>query len=464
MSRLSQRAVGWWISLGPRFLPFADAASPTLPLSRLLRLSLFQVAVGMVLVLLVGTLNRVMIVELGVSATLVAVMVALPLLLAPARAVIGFRSDVHRSELGWRRVPFLYRGAMLIFGGLAIMPFAVLVLAGEGESARVPALVGPFSAAIAFLLTGAGVHTVQTAGLALATDLAEPEARPKVVGLLYVMLLLGMVAAALVFGALLADFSPGRLVQVIQGTAVASLLLVFVAVWKQEARSARYRPTGAPAADRFADAWARYAAGTDAVRALVVVAVGTLGFGMAEVLLEPYGGQILDLSVSATTLLTAALAGGTFLGFWAASLILKGGADPFRMAMSGALVGVPAFAAVLVAGLWQAPALFVAGTFLAGIGAGLFGHGTLTATIEAAPRHEAGLALGAWGAAQSTAAGVGLAAGGILRDAAIAAGAGPAAGYHLVYGLEILLLLVTLLVASPRLRGSDPQALHGRNV
>ena len=58
-----------WHRLGPRFLPFADAASPDMPLARLLRLSLFQVSVGMALVLLVGTLNRVMIVELGVPAS-----------------------------------------------------------------------------------------------------------------------------------------------------------------------------------------------------------------------------------------------------------------------------------------------------------------------------------------------------------------------------------------------------------
>jgi BCD family chlorophyll transporter-like MFS transporter len=74
-------------ALGPRFLPFADAASPDLPLSRLLRLSLFQVSVGMALVLLVGTLNRVMIVELNVPASLVAIMVAMPVLFAPFRAL-----------------------------------------------------------------------------------------------------------------------------------------------------------------------------------------------------------------------------------------------------------------------------------------------------------------------------------------------------------------------------------------
>ena len=181
-----------WIALGPRFLPFADAASPGLPLSRLLRLSLFQVSVGMALVLLVGTLNRVMIVELNVPASLVALMVALPVLYAPFRALVGFRSDSHRSALGWRRVPYIWMGTMLQFGGLAVMPFALLVLSGGGNAAAWPREIGWLGAAIAFLLVGAGMHTVQTAGLALATDQAPAEDRPKVVGLMYVMLLVGL--------------------------------------------------------------------------------------------------------------------------------------------------------------------------------------------------------------------------------------------------------------------------------
>jgi hypothetical protein len=103
-------------------------------LSRLLRLSLFQVAVGMALALLVGALNRVMIVELAACPPgLVAVMVALPVLLGALRALVGFRSDHHRSALGWRRVPFMWMGALLQFGGLALMPFTLLVLAGKGD-------------------------------------------------------------------------------------------------------------------------------------------------------------------------------------------------------------------------------------------------------------------------------------------------------------------------------------------
>ena len=174
MKRLNATLARGWTRLGPRFLPFADAATPELPLGRLLRLSLFQVSVGMAIVLLTGTLNRVMIVELGVAAWLVALMVSLPLVFAPFRALVGFRSDTHQSLLGWRRVPYIWMGTLLQFGGLAIMPFALIVLSGDTHG---PIVIGQIGAALAFLLVGAGLHTTQTAGLALATDLAPRASR-----------------------------------------------------------------------------------------------------------------------------------------------------------------------------------------------------------------------------------------------------------------------------------------------
>lgn len=131
MSQLGDKLATTWVNISPRFLPFADAVTAELPLGRLLRLSLFQVSVAMALVLLNGTLNRVMIVELGVPTAVVAIAVSLPLLFAPLRALIGFKSDTHKSALGWKRAPFIWFGSLLQFGGLAIMPFALLVLSGD---------------------------------------------------------------------------------------------------------------------------------------------------------------------------------------------------------------------------------------------------------------------------------------------------------------------------------------------
>ena len=455
-SRSPSRLVQSIAALGPRFLPFADAASPDLPLSRLLRLSLFQVSVGMALVLLVGTLNRVMIVELKVPAALVAVMVALPILFAPLRALIGFRSDHHRSELGWRRVPYIWMGTLLQFGGLAIMPFALLVLARLGASSDAPAWVGHGAAAIAFLLVGAGLHTVQTAGLALATDLAPREDHPKVVGFMYSMLLIGTIGSAFIFGQMLSEYSPGRLVQVIQGCAVATLVLNVTAMWKQEARSRDRKPRPRRADDPdFRSAWSALRDRDRAVRRLAALGLGTMAFTMEDVLLEPYGGEILGMSVASTTFLTAMLALGGLIGFAWASRVLGRGADPWRMATAGALVGLPAFAAVILAAPLMAPWLFMAGTFLIGLGGGLFGHGTLTSTIQMAPPEQSGLALGAWGAVQATAGGLAMGLGGILRDV-IASFSNSLAGYETVYAIELLLLLATLALMAPLMRSAAP--------
>jgi BCD family chlorophyll transporter-like MFS transporter len=460
MSWLSAKTRSFMVGMGPRivrFLPFADAATADLPLGRLLRLSLFQLTGGMAFVLLNGTLNRVMIVEMSVPASLVAVMVALPLLFAPLRALVGFRSDTHRSAIGWRRVPYIWMGSLVQFGGLAIMPFALLVLSGDGEG---PIWVGQLGAALAFLLVGAGMLTAQTAGLALATDLASESSRPRVVALMYVTLLVGSVASGFVFGELLADFSAKRLVQVVQGAAVVTLVLNMVALWKQEVRnpgltSKRVRqPT-------FAEEWRALAKAGRTLRLLVAVGLGTAAFAMQDILLEPYGGQVLKMSVGATTELTATLAFGALLAFALAANLLERGFDPHRLAAHGALLGIVAFALVVFSAPLDAVDMFRVGVFAIGAGGGMFSVGTLTAVMSIKSEGRTGLALGAWGAVQATASGTAVALGGLIGDGVGAlAKAGvlgvglsdPAVGYSVVYHIEIALLFATLVAIGPLVR------------
>ena len=446
-----------WLDVAPRFLPFADAATTELPLGRLLRLSLFQVAVGMATVMLVGTLNRVMIVELSVAAWLVSAMVALPCLFAPFRALVGFKSDVHRSVLGWKRVPYIWVGSWLMFGGLAIMPFALMLLSPESPS---PFWLGQASAALAFLLVGAGMQTTQTAGLALATDLAPAESRPRVVALMYVMLLGGMVCSSLVFGALLADFSPTRLIQVVQGSAVVAMLLNLVALWKQEPRR-RGQRDAKQARPAFRATWQQFARTGRSARFLVAVGLGTAAFNMQDIILEPYGGEILKLSVGATTLITAMTATGALVAFGFAARWLQRGSDPHRVAALGLLAGLVAFACVIFAEPLESANLFRAGATLIGFGGGLFAVGTLTAAMGLENNGLNGLALGAWGAVQATCAGTAVLLGGALRDAVSGLASqgwlgtalmSPATGYSFVYHIELYLLFATLVAIGPLVR------------
>lgn len=456
---MTSRTLGQWARRLPlHYLPFADAASADLPMGRLLRLSLFKFTMGMTTALMVGTLNRVMIVELGVSAWLVSLMLALPLLVAPFRAITGYQSDTHRSAFGWRRVPFMWGGTLIQFFGIAIMPFALLVLSGQGQ-VPVPDWFGQLAAATAFLMVGAGLQTSQTAGLALATDQASEETRSKVVSLMYVMLLLGAVGGSAAFSILLSEFSPQRLVQVVQGTAMAVLLLNCVALWKQEARDphralAMRHETAVP----FRTVWRQFIADSRTRRFLWATGLGTMAFNMQDVILEPYGGEILHLTVGATSALTGLLAGGAMLGFLLAGRVLARGADSIRLAAYGALVGLPAFSAVIFAAPLGAGWLFRLGALGIGFGGGLFAVGTLYAAMRMDSGGFIGFALGAWGAVQSIAAGLAMFIGGALRDFVSSLAAqgtlglalsDPATGYSVVYHLEMYLLFVTLVVIGP---------------
>jgi len=437
-------------------LLFADAASADLPLGRLLRLALFQVSVGMAVVLLNGTLNRVMIVELGVPTFLVALLIAIPLVAAPFRALIGHRSDRHRSVFGWRRVPYIWFGTLMQFAGLAIMPFA-LILFSKPETFTLAVV----AAAAAFLLTGIGLHVTQTAGLALATDLAPEDKRPRAVALLYVMLLAGMMFAAFVIGGMLIDFSNTRLVQVIQSCAVLTLGLNLIALWKQEARgsSNKGEPDNGPT---FGTLWNDFVRDGRNARLLIGIGIGSAGFAMQDALLEPYGGEVLGLSVGATTGLTGAWALGALLGFMLSGRSLARGNDPLRLAGLGLVTGLAAFLLVVFAAPFASPLMLFVGAMCIGLGLGLFSVGTLIEAMNLARSATAGLALGAWGAVQATCAGAGIALGGGIRDLIAAAtiasepgaaqlitGASRATGYTSVYILEILLLLAGLAAIGP---------------
>jgi BCD family chlorophyll transporter-like MFS transporter len=425
-----------WRRISPRFMPFSDVATKDLPLSKWLRLALFQVSVGMATVMLIGTLNRVMIVEMGVPASLVALMVALPLLFSPFRALVGFKSDHHRSFLGWKRVPYIWLGSWLQFGGLAIMPFSLILLSGDSNW---PHWFSYIAAALAFLLVGAGMQITQTAGLALASDLATPASRPRVVALMYVMFLIGMVFSSVLFGLLLSHFSPLRLIQVVQGAAALT---------------------------RFKESWNQFAKQDKVIRFLIALGMGTAAFSMQDIILEPYGAEVLHLSVSATTLLTGLTSIGALLAFMLAAKVLNRQIDSHRLAAIGALCGIFAFTCVIFSEPLLAPNLFRVGAFLIGFGGGLFAVSTLATAMSFDSLGMNGLVIGAWGAVSASAAGLAIGLGGVIRDVvsslAVSGSLGsvlvsPGTGYSFVYHIELFLLFATLVAIGPLVMMKHPK-------
>jgi BCD family chlorophyll transporter-like MFS transporter len=269
-----------------------------------------------------------------------------------------------------------------------------------------------------------------------------------------------MAAASFVFSFALKDFSELRLIQVIQGAAVTTMVLNLIALWKQEARDPS-RTRHDEARPSFIETWKTFAANRNAKRFLVTVALGTAAFNMQDIVLEPYGGEILHLGVGETSALTALLALGALAAFGLAARLLQRGTDACRIAALGVIAGLPAFAAVALAAPMDSPMLFRIGTLTIGFGGGLFAIGTLTAAMALEKAGRTGLALGAWGAAQATSAGIAIAGGGALRDFITSlaehgvlgpAVSGPSAGYSAVYQSELALLFFTLIAIGPLVR------------
>ena len=439
--------------ISKNILPFSDAGSSNFSLFQLLRLSLFQISVGMATVMLAGTLNRVMIVELLVPASLVAIMIAIPVLIAPLRTFYGHKSDTYKSFIGWKRIPYMWFGSLFQFGGLAIMPFAIIILSGDQTVG--PSWAGEVLVAIAFLFTGIGMHITQTVGLALAADRATKENRPRVVALLYFMFLFGMGISAVVIGILLADFSKLRLIQVVQGSAVLTLILNLVAVWRQEQIIINQQKNDK--SEKFFLSWKKFISDRKTNSLIWVVFWGTLAFSMQDVLLEPYGGQILGLSVSETTNLTGVWALGALLGLALAANNSKKTVSSVSNAMTALLIGIVGFSAIIFSSPMQFPFLYFLGTLFIGFGTGLFSVSLLIIAMALSSKTNlgSGFILGSWGAAQAIGAGLGIAVGGILRDVvnkiALSGYLGStfennSIGYIFVYHLEILFIFITLIV------------------
>jgi BCD family chlorophyll transporter-like MFS transporter len=278
--------------------------------------------------------------------------------------------------------------------------------------------------------------------------------------MLYVTLLLGSAVSAIIFGELLQKFSQLHLIQIIQGVAVTTVVLNCIAMWKQEARNPALTSGASPTVG-FAEAFSKLLKTGRVFRLLVALALGSAGFAMQDILLEPFGGQIFAMTVGQTTLLNACLVSGTVCGFaWSAHLLTKG-SDPCRVASMGAVLGIVAFSGIVFAPAVESVRLFTVGSTILGVGTGLFAVGMLTAAMELGTSGDSGLALGAWGAVQASAAGLAVAFSGFVRDTvstfAMHGKLGStlqtnATGYCFVYSVEILMLFAALIALGPLVR------------
>ncbi len=402
-----------------------------------IQLGLIHVAVAITLVPINSTLNRVMIKELAISATVVAVLVSLPFLLAPVQVAIGSYSDRH-PVLGLRRTPYILAGLLLCVAGAVLAPHGAFALAEHGWP-------GVLLSLLAFGMWGMGYNLSAVCYLSLASEL-DPAGRTRTIATMFFLMITGIIVMALVIGHIVEPFSPEALFRAFWLAGGVALVLGLAGLVRLEARSA---PGEAIESERHT--WGqmlREVFGNRQARLffwyLILLLAAILG---QDVLLEPFAGQAFGLTPAQTTRITS---------IWGtAMMVTLIAAGPLQARTSkrtvvklgnwGAFAG---FAVIVLSGLLHASPVFYAGVVLLGLGTGFATVSNLSLMLDMTTAEKVGMYIGAWGVANAISRLVGQVLGGVVRDVVTLAVENPVTGYVVVFSLEAVCLLVALALLS----------------
>jgi MFS transporter, BCD family, chlorophyll transporter len=419
------------------------------------RMALFQLGFGLISVLVLGVLNRVMFAELGLPATLIGFLLAMPPLVSPLRLWLGYLSDSH-AILGYRRLPYIIGGMVLAVAG---------VLGGSLSALRIPSAAAwaiP-AAVIAFLAYGMGKNGMATAFQALIADVFDEEERPQATAILKAAFIAGIIGGSLGLGRLADPYSPGRLVAVVGGAGLVAILLTVLGCLGVE-------PTGQDVQDVCDRVRAasfgqtlRLTFRNPQVRLFFFFIGATLLATLSQdIFLEPYGAKIFNMSIGETARLNMYWGIGTLGSLMLSGMVLINRMGRKPVAQLGLVIIAFAFAGLIVGGVTGQPAIFIGLVLLLGIGSGISASGALTLMVDFTTPENAGLLMGAWTIAHQLAEVVGNILGGVLIDGAIALSGSYLVAFSAVFGVEIIAAVLGLALLSrislPAFLEREPQA------
>ena len=421
--------------LTPRQTP--DAYEPV-SIWRLMRWGLREFAAGLLSVLVVGVLNRVMAVELGVSLTVVSLVVGGYNLAAPLALPLGHRSD-RLPLFGRRRSGYVIAGAMVTAVAACFAPDAAYLISGSGTAPWTVALgVGLFG------LMGLGMYGSGTAFFSLLADQCPPRDRARAAAVVYTQLMLGILAGVALTATALDGADRGELrgLFVVVGSAVA--ILSALAVWGTEPRWDPAADAAQGSSEGLVQSLRDFAARPEALRFFTFLLVATAALFLQQTILEPFGGVVLGLSVGQSTGFNAVLIIGVLVGMGAGSRSIAPRLGIIGLAALGLIVSAAAFGALsLGAALASAEIVWPALAVL-GIGTGLFNVAGLSLMMGLSRPGAVGLAMGSWTLSHAIADGLATSGGGAAFDLARFVTGSAGTGFAVVFAVEGLILLALL--------------------
>jgi BCD family chlorophyll transporter-like MFS transporter len=438
------------------------------------RLGLFQMGLGVMSILTLGVLNRVMISELGIPATVAAGTLALHQFVAPARVWFGQMSDA-KPIFGLHRSGYVWIGTALfsvaVFLAVQVMWQLGTAVREAGswiwtpETAILTGLLG-----LIFILYGLALSSSSTPFAALLVDVSEEDNRSKLVGTTWSMLMVGIVIGGISGGILLESLQQDGVIwsanvgslllnnekviptpiEVLQGginrlfflVPLVVLGLAFLATWGIEKKYSRYK-SRSRVADREDKVTLRGAievltASRQTGLFFSFLIMMTISLFMQEAVLEPYGGEVFDLPISQTTQLNAFWGLGTLIGVSSTGFLVVPRLGKQNTARLGCLLVAATFVLIILSGFTQQAVILKSAVFLFGLAAGLTTTGAISLMLDLTAAETAGTFIGAWGLAQALSRAFATVAGGIVLDVGKALFTAPVLAYGLVFGLQAL--------------------------
>ncbi|MCU0701801.1 MAG: BCD family MFS transporter [Myxococcaceae bacterium] len=406
------------------------------------RLGLVQASLGAIVVLTTSTLNRVMVVEVGLAAMIPGALVTLHHAMQMLRPRMGYGSDV-----GQRRTPW-------IIGGMATLALGGVTAAAGTALMKANLSLGLAVGAVGFALIGGGVSASGTSLLVLMAKRVHSQRRAAAATIVWMMMIMGFAITAGSAGKLLDPYTPLRLVQVAAGVSLFAFLLSLISIWGLEGHASG--PIEAPEAKpAFREALKQVWQESDARRFTLFVAISMLSYSAQDLVLEPFAGAHFGFSPGESTKLSGVQHGGVFAGMLLVALattLLRStpAASLKKWVVGGCLASAVAMAGLVAGGLQNGPWPVKANVFLLGLANGVFSIaaiGSMMALASQGRGAREGVRMGLWGAAQAIAFGAGGFVGTVIVDTAKFAGLAPGPAAAVVFGLEVVGFLAAHAIA-----------------
>jgi BCD family chlorophyll transporter-like MFS transporter len=409
------------------------------------RLGCVQAAIGAVVVLLTTTINRVIVVELGMPASVPGLLVALhfgvQLMLRPR---LGHDSDRSGSRTPW------------IVGGMIVCAISGVGVVASLPLMRTNPVLGVALASLASVILGAGVSASGTPLLALMSERSHPSQRAGAAAITWILMIVGIIITAATSGALLDPFSYSRLLAIAAGIGGAGVVISVLATWGVERRVAGASRASAMHVSASLDGGGfgrafRAVWREPAARAFAsFVFLAMLAYSAQDLILEPFAGIAFGMTPGESTTLSGTHHGGVLVGMVVAALAATRTGQLRHWAAAGCLASAITYVALSLTPAIGDVRVFRAVVPLLGIANGVFAIGAIGSMMALTGDRtdgRAGLRLGVFGAAQALAYATGTMAGAAGVDIARTALQSPVRGYLAVFAVEAVLFAIAAVFA-----------------